>query len=235
MPAPSSPSISIIIPTFNEAANISAALQSVELPDENVECLVVDGGSEDETCAIVARFPEVKLIVSNQVGRGSQMNAGARAAKGELLIFLHADCRLPKGAVAIVQSVCAEKKYIGGSFCLAFDRRHWVLDLCSLASRINHPLATYGDQAQFVRRDAFVAIGGFQNWALMEDLEIQYRLRRRGRLTKIRRPVVSSDRRYRRRGPLAHQIFNIGLVALYLAGVSPERLAKWYRPQLQTG
>ncbi len=229
------PTVSIIIPALNEAGHIARALHSIGPIGGDVECLVVDGGSSDKTCDVVRHWPGVKLLTTASPGRARQMNIGASAARGDILIFLHGDCGLPAGAITGVRETCAGNEIVGGSFCLAFNRRHWVLDLCSLASRINHPLTTYGDQAQFMRRDAYLAIGGFQEWPLMEDLEIQYRLKQRGRLIKIRQPVVSSDRRYRKRGPLMHQAFNIWLVIMYLIGVSPIRLAKWYRPAVQTG
>jgi len=231
----SSPLVSVIIPTLNEATRIERALLSIGELNADIECLVVDGGSDDRTCEMVQKWPGVKLIPADTPGRGKQMNIGARAAKGDILLFLHADCSLPAGAITNVRRICTEHWVAGGSFFLAFTRRHWVLQLSSLCSRINHPLTTYGDQAQFMRRDAFQAIGGFREWPLMEDLEIQYRLRQQGRLIKIRQPVISSGRRYRRHGPFLHQMFNIFLVTLYLIGVSPERLAKWYRPGIPTG
>jgi len=232
---PSTPLVSVIIPTLNEATRIGQALTSIGELGADLECLVIDGGSDDQTCETIQQWPDVKLIVANAAGRGKQMNIGARSAKGDILLFLHGDCRLPADAIDNMRKAFAQRQVVGGSFCLAFTRRHWVLQLSSLCSRINHPLTTYGDQAQFMRRDAFLAIGGFREWPLMEDLEIQYRLRRRGRLIKIRRPVLTSDRRYRRHGPFLHQMFNIFLVTLYLAGASPERLAKWYRPRSPAG
>lgn len=222
-------SVSVVIPALNEAGHLQQALDSIHYPQ--VECIVVDGGSRDATCQIAHKYPGVTLLRSEQPGRGRQMNLGAAQAGGDILLFLHADCRLPEGAIEEVRRVCADDAVAGGSFCLGFARRHWVLSLCSLGSRINHPWTTYGDQAQFMRKDVFQRIGGFQEWPLMEDLEIQYRLRRQGRLVKIRRPVISSDRRYRKRGPFLHQFFNVLLVVLYLLGVSPQRLAGWYRPK----
>lgn len=225
----------MIIPTLNEEEHLEQALESVRDSDAGTECLVVDGGSEDRTCEVAERWPSVKLLRAGAAGRAAQMNLGARAATGEVLLFLHADCRLPRDALALLQRTCADRRVVGGSFCLGFLERHWVLQLCNWGSRINHPLTTYGDQAQFIRRDVFLEIGGFQEWPLMEDLEIQFRLRSCGRLKKIRRPIRCSDRRFRRRGPVAHQLFNTWLVCLYLLGVSPTQLAKWYRPDVHSG
>ncbi len=225
------PLVSVVIPTLNEADYLEQALLSIGELNRLVECIVVDAGSVDRTRDIARRWQNVTLLTSEFPGRARQMNIGGRVARGDILLFLHADCCLPDNALDNVQQVLADKKCVGGSFCLGFAQRHWVLRLCSWCSRVNHPWTTYGDQAQFMRRDIFQVIGGFQDWPLMEDLEIQYRLRKHGHLIKIRRPVISSDRRYRRHGPLLHQLFNILLVVLYLLGVSPQRLARWYRPQ----
>ena len=225
----------MIIPTLNEEEQLEQALGSVRESDVTAECLVVDGGSEDRTCDAVERWPGVRLIRADVAGRAAQMNLGARSATGDVLLFLHADCRLPREAIPLLRGTCADRRVIGGSFCLGFVERHWVLQLCNWGSRINHPLTTYGDQAQFVRRDVFLAIGGFKEWPLMEDLEIQFRLQRCGQLKKIRRPIRCSARRFRRRGPVAHQLFNTWLVGLYLLGVSPTQLAKWYRPDVHSG
>ncbi|MBL4595514.1 MAG: TIGR04283 family arsenosugar biosynthesis glycosyltransferase [Robiginitomaculum sp.] len=227
-------SISIIIPVLNEEAYIEQALSSIG-DDAGVECIVVDGGSDDQTCEIVRQWPNVRLIAAGTSSRATQMNMGADHAQGHVLLFLHADCQLPANAVERVRNACAERNVVGGSFCLGFTRRHWVFQFYSWCSQINHPLMTYGDQAQFVCKDVFDRINGFQEWPLMEDLEIQYRLRRQGKLVKIQAPVISSDRRYRRMGPVRHQVFNIVLVALFLMGVSPKRLAKWYKPTVPTG
>ncbi len=213
---------------------MAAALASIDQLQEGVECLVVDGGSTDQTCVIAERWPGVSLLKTEPPGRGQQMNLGAASASGDVLLFLHADCLLPVDAINLIRKHGYSDNIAGGSFCLGFGRKHWVLQLCSLGSRINHPLTTYGDQAQFMRRDVFEKIGGFKQWPLMEDLEIQKRLRQYGKLIKIREPVISSDRRYRRRGPFVHQMFNVGLVLLYLIGVAPERLARWYRPQYKS-
>lgn len=145
-------------------------------------------------------------------------------------MFLHADVQLPAGAFDAIAASLTDPAVVSGGFCLRYPKRHWVLWLCAQASRINHPLMTYGDQGLFVRRSVFEDIGGFSDWPLMEDLEIHYRLRRKGKLVKLQTPVVSSDRRFIQRGPLFQGVFNLTLILLYLCGVSPQRLARWYRP-----
>ena len=229
------PSVSVVIPTLNEEAYLEDTLRSFCRSSRETECIVVDGGSTDGTCEIAERWPDVRLMHATVAGRGAQMNEGARAATGDVLLFLHADCRLPEGAIRSLRLACQDERVVGGSFCLGFAGRHWVLQLLNVGSRINHPLTTYGDQAQFARASTFHAVGGFEEWPLMEDLEIQFRLRQHGRLSKIRRPVVCSDRRFQRRGPVRHQLFNTALVGLYLLGVPPTRLGQWYRPRRHSG
>ena len=223
------PSISFIIPTLNEADYIEKALRSIDIENSDIECLVVDGGSNDGTCAIVRQWPQIQIISADQSGRGYQMNLGARSATGDVFVFLHADCIMPENALVDLRKVLKSDQIVGGSFCLGFVRRHWLLQFSSFLSRINHPLTTYGDQAQFMRRDVFHNIQGFKEWPLMEDLEIQFRLKKKGRLVKIRRPVMSSDRRYQSPGPIFRQMLNVVLVGLFLVGVQPARLARWYK------
>jgi len=158
------------------------------------------------------------------------MNAGARAAGGEILLFAHADCRLPAAAFAEIHRALGDPAVAAGSFCLAFDRDDPWLRAYARASRINHPLFTYGDQGLFLRRELFERIGGFREIPLMEDVEIQRRLRRAGRFVKLPQPVVTSARRFLRHGVLRQQALNAALVGLYYLGVAPARLARAYGP-----
>lgn len=234
-------SISVIIPCLNESQCLPQALQSVlsnKLDSQFMtECIVVDAQSTDDTAAIALDFPNVHLISSKVVGRGAQMNVGANRATGDILLFLHADCILPHRAFQLIHQAFSNCKVVGGSFCLGFDRQQWVLKLCELGSRIKHPFATFGDQGQFFLRQPFLEAGSFREWPLMEDFEIQYRMRNVGQLVKICEPIISSDRRYygHKRGPLRQQLFNITIVVLYLMGISPHRLARWYRPEKKQG
>ena len=220
--------ISIVIPALNEAQTIGTSLAHLQGFDCHPDIIVVDGGSTDGTLEIVRSFPEVTVLQSPQ-GRGCQMNRGADAARGDILFFLHADTRLPGGGLGAIETIMATENGIaGGSFSLAFDDDSYVLRFFAMFSRINHVLFTYGDQGLFVRREVFKGIGGFRDIPLMEDVDIQRRLRRKGRFVKIRHPVITSARRYRARGSLHQQMINILLVALYYGGVSPARLKRYY-------
>ena len=228
--------ISIVVPTLNEAEHILATLDSLGPLREGDQCILVDGGSTDGTVDLVlAKFPEVEILEADTAGRAIQMNLGAKQARGDVLLFLHGDCRLPPAGLDDIRHVMAGRNVDGGSFYLKFDRSHWVLDLSSQLSRVNSAMTTYGDQGFFFRRDFFEQIGGFQKWPLFEDLAIQLLARRRGQICKLPTPVLSSARRYARRGPVRQQLLNVLLVLLFRLGVSPHWLAGIYRPRKKTG
>ena len=219
--------ISVVIPTLNEAEGIGACIGGLLEAAWGHEIIVVDGGSRDATPDIVRCFDRVRLLHAER-GRGRQMNRGAEAASGGTLLFLHADSRLPAGAFAMIENALERPGAVAGAFSLGFDREHPLLRIYALFSRINHILFTYGDQGLFLRRSVFARIGGFREIPLMEDVEIQRRLRRMGRFVKIRRPVTTASRRFSARGILRQQALNTLIVSLYFAGVAPGRLARLY-------
>lgn len=221
--------LSVIIPTLNEENSLPETLASLPSNPVSAEYIIVDGGSTDATRAVISSKVKCQWLDCPVTGRAEQMNYAVQHARGEVLLFLHADVQLPADAFDLIRAALTDTSVVGGGFCLRYPRRHWVLALCALGSRINHPLTTYGDQGLFMRRDVFECIGGFREWPIMEDLEIQFRLVRRGSLVKLQTPVISSDRRFRKRGPFLHELCNIVLVVLYFCGVSPRRLAVWYR------
>ena len=219
--------ISVIIPTLNEAHNISACLERLYEARHPFEVIVADGGSQDQTLAIVSHFPRVQQIFSER-GKGRQMNAGADLASGDTLLFLHADTYLPPDGLRLIHIAMSDPDVIGGSFSLSFDANNLFLKFYSLCSRINHILFTYGDQALFVGRETFRSIGGFRDIPIMEDIDIQRKLRRKGKFKKIGTPVVTSARRYLKHGVIRQQILNTLLVILYYSGVSPVALKRFY-------
>jgi cellulose synthase/poly-beta-1,6-N-acetylglucosamine synthase-like glycosyltransferase len=156
------------------------------------------------------------------------MNAGALAARGEALLFLHADTRLPPDGLSLIQQALAQPGVAAGSFYLRFDHDHLFLRLYSLCSRINHPLFTYGDQGLFLPAEVFWQVGGFPAWSIMEDVEMLRRLQRTGRIVKIQRPVITSARRYLQNGVIRQQTLNTALVLLYHLGTSPSLLQRAY-------
>lgn len=220
--------ISVVIPVLNEAKTIGPCLSKLQSQIDRHEIVVVDGGSADNTMDIVRAFSNVKPVCSPR-GRSVQMNKGAEVANGDMLLFLHSDTYLPPNGLSLVQACLEKEGFIGGAFCLRFDYPSRFLKLYAHFSRINHIFFTYGDQGLFMAKDTFDDIGGFPNIPIMEDVEIQKRLRSMGRFVKIQDPVVTSARRFLNFGIIKQEIFNISIVLLYHLGVSPFKLAPWYR------
>ncbi len=219
--------ITVIIPALNEAKNIHGSLDSITKQQGEVEIIVVDGCSADGTADVARRH--ARVISSEQRGRAIQMNAGARHACGEVLVFLHADSRLPRNALSMLRSALADPRIVGGTFTLRFDSPQFLLRLIALFTRFRSRFFHYGDQGIFVRRVVFEELRGFNQMPIMEDLDFLQRLRRRGCVTLIKEPVTTSARRFLRHGIVRQQLFDVLLVALYLLGVNPERLSKLYR------
>ncbi len=219
--------ISVVIPVLNESRTIGSCLSLLETEIGRHQIVVVDGGSRDGTMGIVSRFRGVKQL-SAPTGRGCQMNRGAAAAEGDILLFLHADTSLPPGGLKKIERAMEQNGVVAGAFSSTFDDPCPILKLYACFTRINHILFTYGDQGLFVANRVFKAIGGFREIPIMEDVEIQGRLRRAGPFVKIREPVTTSARRFRCHGVIKQQILNCALVCLYHAGVNPLRLARYY-------
>lgn len=219
--------ISIIIPTLNEAASIEATLASLRGASD-VEVIIVDGGSRDETVAL-ARSYGAKVLASPP-GRARQMNAGAEVAKGEVLLFLHGDTRLPEGFDEWVRQALARPGVVAGAFRLGFDSSGWGVRLIErLANwRSTRWQMPYGDQAIFLRAETFRTLGGFPDIPIMEDFELVRRLRRRGRVVTLPIPIVTSARRWREVGVVKTTLINQAVIIGYLVGLSPARLARWY-------
>ena len=222
---------SVIIPVLNEASWVGSLLRSLE-PNTDVEVIVVDGGSTDGTREVVSEFPDV-IYLHSKAGRGIQLNRGAEFATGEILWFLHADSAIPLNWKEAIIEILGKDNTVAGCFPLRFDANPWLLRFFGFLSRWNHPLVTYGDQGFFMRRSQFESIGGFRNFPILEDVEIQCRLRRVGRWGKARIALTTSSRRFLTQGILRQQLKNIGIVSLFLVGASPNRLARFYRPQCE--
>ncbi len=219
------PSVCVVIPALNEATHIAACVHSVLLQGVPAEIVVVDGGSTDDTRA---RVPAEARVVESARGRGAQMNAGARASRADVLLFLHADTTLHAGGLRALVAALASPEVPGGTFTLRFDQPGRLLALYAWCTRWPLPLFHYGDQGIFVRREIFDALGGYREWALMEDVDFLARMQRVGPLALIDLPVTTSARRFARLGVVRQQLLNALLMALYYLGVSPTRLARWY-------
>ncbi|MBN4006705.1 TIGR04283 family arsenosugar biosynthesis glycosyltransferase [Nostoc sp. LPT] len=220
--------ISIIIPVINEAGNIKGAIATTQ-PSINIEVIVVDGGSKDNTVEIVQSLG-VKVI-SSSPGRAVQMNAGAVAASGEILLFLHADSRLPTGFDEMIRTALQQPGIVAGAFKLRIDASllslRWVEWGVNVRSHFCQ--MPYGDQAIFVTKAVFQQIGGFPELPIMEDFELMRRLKAKGHITIISTPVVTSARRWLQKGVFKTTLLNQIVIIAYLLGVSPERIRRWYR------
>jgi len=223
------PGLSIVVPMLNEAAGIEAALQALApLRARGAELIVVDGGSSDASTTRAA--PLADHVLASARGRARQMNAGAAAARGELLLFLHADTRLPDAADALLHQAVA-RGAMWGRFDVRIDGRPMLLRLvAALMNRRSRltGIAT-GDQAIFVRRDLFRRIGGFPDQPLMEDIELSRRLRALAPPCCLRQRVVTSGRRWETRGVWRTIFLMWRLRWRYWRGESPQALAEAYR------
>ena len=226
------PVLSIVIPALNEAAGLEATLQALQpLRLRGVELVLADGGSSDATPTLAQ--PWVDAVVDAPRGRALQMNAGAARARASVLLFLHADTRLPPLAdVLVLQAVQrSDKGACWGRFDVRIEGRPWMLRvvaaLMNLRSRASG-IAT-GDQAIFITREAFERVGGFPEQPLMEDIEISRRLKRLGRPACLRARVCTSGRRWEQRGVWRTIVLMWRLRWRYWRGESPTRLAEAYR------
>lgn len=218
-------SISVIIPTLNEASTIGGLLK--DLGEQGFgQVIVADGGSRDSTVELADAAGVVAL--RSAAGRALQMNTGASAASGEVLIFLHADTRLPSGATEAISLVLRDPRVVGGCFRLRFEPSRPVLRLYGLASWVESYWTSFGDQAFFMRRSAFAAVGGFPQQPLMEDVEMRRHLKRVGRFVKLPSAVMTSARRFEKDGLLRRQALNGMMLTAYGLGISAERLKRFY-------
>jgi rSAM/selenodomain-associated transferase 2 len=221
--------LTIVIPVLNEAAIIVAALEAVApLRGRGAEVIVVDGGSRDGTLALAE--PLADRVIAAPRGRGAPLNAGAALGTGDALLFLHADTTLPNGADRLIAAALAQRAW--GRFDLRIAGRHPFLGgiarMINWRSRLTG-IAT-GDQAIFVRRETFLAVGGFPDLPLMEDVAISQRLKRRCRPACIATPVVTSGRRWEHYGVLRTVLLMWRLRLAFYLGAAPEWLASRYEP-----
>jgi rSAM/selenodomain-associated transferase 2 len=221
--------ISVIMPVLNESVNLQRAIDSTQ-PSDNIEVIIVDGGSTDDTCQVAAARG-IKVIVSPP-GRSKQMNLGAAAATGDILLFLHGDSRLPEGFDQLIRQVMSgDQPPIAGAFRLGIEAPQaslrWVERGVNWRSQVCQ--MPYGDQGIFLRAKVFKEIGGFPDLPIMEDFELMRRLRQQGKILIVPQPVMTSARRWLQKGILKTTVINQLMVLGYLGGVSPARLVELYR------
>ena len=216
--------LSVVIPTLDEEARIESAVRSALAAMGDCEIVVADGGSTDRT-------PELALAVGATVvhapgSRAAGMNAGARAATGSTLLFLHADTTLPDGAHEAVQRALGDA--VGGAFSLDFDERPRFARFGAALYRPFHR-GVYGDQAIFVTRETWNRVGGYRHLPIMEDFDFVQRVRKLGRFVVLPETVTTSSRRQRAHGEARTFATVASIKLLYRLGVSPDRLARAYR------
>jgi rSAM/selenodomain-associated transferase 2 len=221
--------ISIIMPVYNEAKTLRRTLNRLQLSNRE-ELIVVDGGSSDNTVSIASEFTD--MVYETGTGRARVMNYGASQASGEILLFLHADCTLPKKAFSIIRETLGNDGVIAGSFDLAISHpgfRYRVIEAgANLRSRVTS--ITYGDQGIFLEKEVFHRIGGFADIPLMEDIDISRRLKKIGKIAFVRAPVQTSARRWIHEG-VFYTTLRDWVIALSYSffNASPEKLIKYYR------
>lgn len=257
------PKISIIVPVLNEAEIIASTLGQIRatMSPENqdiavfslvryresvdsrlrgndkvdsvphIEIIVVDGGSQDQTVAIAESMGVQAIICGG--GRAAQMNAGANRARGEILLFLHADTQLPQQFDRIVLEQLEDPGIIAGAFDLSIDGQGWGLRLIEIGVkwRSRGFSLPYGDQGIFLRSEVFQRIGGFAQLPIMEDFELMRRLKKQGKIAIAPVSVLTSARRWQKLGLLKTTLINQLMIIGYYLGISPDRLVHWYRRQ----
>ena len=220
--------ISIIIPTRNEADSTGKLLSEL-LEISGVELLVVDGDSTDNTVDVAKSLGAE--VLSTSPGRAQQMNAGAEAAHGDILLFLHSDTRLTPGFAGQIRDALIQPGVSAGAFQLSINGRTFGLRiiewLVNFRSRIFQ--MPYGDQGIFVTAEMFFSVGGFPLQPIMEDFELMRRLKKRGKIEILSLTATTSARRWKRLGVLKTTFINQAIIIGYLIGISPEKLAVWYR------
>lgn len=221
--------VSVVIPVLDEVARIGTRLDELAAHRFH-ETLVVDGGSRDGTADVVRAHGGARLVTAPR-GRGSQLNAGARAATGDVLLFLHADTQLPADAGRWIERTLADATVVAGAFrvrTVADAGRNWLGPLLRIADLRSHVTRhPYGDQAPFVRRAAFEQAGGFPDEPLMEDVVLARRLRALGRIVTVPAYVRASGRRFLKH-PIAGTLAMWTFPTLHRLGVPPRTLARLY-------
>jgi rSAM/selenodomain-associated transferase 2 len=225
--------VSIVVPALNEASHIANTLRALHAVEGEKEVLVVDGGSEDETMAVAAACGAA--VLKSAPGRGTQQHAGALAARGCILWFVHADTIPPPCAITDIRAALEDSSVAGGNFGLTFDGpSRAARQLTAIYPTLRWLNLCYGDSGIFVRRTIYEEIGGFRPFAVFEDLDLLKRLRRAGRFVHLKTRIVTSSRRFENRNFAGMWLQWTALQVLYWAGVHPNTLANWYRQARHT-
>lgn len=225
--------ISIIIPTLNEQNSIGLTLAQAFAAGAS-EVIVVDGGSRDRTVDICLEMGV--RVISSEPGRAKQMNSGAHAATGDILLFLHADTLLPLNFSEEVRQTCTKGNCAAGAFRLRINQPGWGLRIIEASANLRAQLLQmpYGDQAIFLTKEIFERVGGYEDVPLLEDVLLIRQLRKLGRISLLRTAVKTSGRRWVELGIFRTTLVNQAIMTGYLLGVSPKQLQHWYRIRKET-
>ncbi len=226
---PPEPKISVIIPALNEETNIANSIQAARsgYSTGQVEIFVVDGGSADDT---LNRVPDGINVIETKANRAHQMNAGARESTGEILVFCHADTRLPSGWREAVLEALEQPEVIGGAFQSRLEPEEGPLKWMNKVRLPNNWRYMYGDQAMFITRNGFDRMGGFPEIVLMEDVELARGMARLGKVTRIQSRVITDSRRMLEKGVFKQILGNMWRMFRYLYfGATPEQITRSYR------
>jgi len=217
---------SVIVPTLNEEKLIGTCVRGLRQLDPDVEIIVADGKSDDKTAHVAGKLGVI--VVSSEAGRGYQCNAGAACASGDILLFLHADTKLPPRAFVQLRAFFQDDKVNVGVFRLALDVKHPLLNFYAMCNRFDSVLTRFGDQGIVIRTSFFHALGGFPNWPLYEDVRLLQKARKRSHIYLFPGTAVTSARRFVENGILVQCCRDMWYMLSYLLGVSPSRLAAKY-------
>jgi rSAM/selenodomain-associated transferase 2 len=225
-----SPLVSILVPVLDEERELPALLDALAALPGRWEVVVADGGSRDATVALAAAHATAPQVIEARGGRAAQLNAAARAASGDVLLFLHADSRLPCDAYASLAEAWRTAGVSGGNFALRFDGDGAFERVLGAVYRLQRRHGYYyGDSSVWVRREAFDTLGGYRELAIMDDYDFVRRLERLGRTRCLPGPATTSARRWRALG-IPRTVLAWFLIRwLYVAGVSPAKLVRLYR------
>ena len=224
------PLVSVIVPTLEEARSLPGLLDHLAGLAGRLEVIVADGGSLDTTARLARDHPSGPRVVEAPGGRARQLNAGAAVSSGELLVFVHADSRLPADAYRSLAAAWRDGRLVGGNFGLHFEGGDRFAQVLAAYYRLSRHLGVYyGDSSLFVRREVFELLGGFRELPIMDDYDFARRLERSGATACLPGPALTSARRWRRAGVTRTLCCWTAIQALYWAGVPPARLAPLYR------
>jgi len=220
--------VSIIIPVLNEEAEIGELLSLLKEKFPEVEIIVADGGSTDSTVDIAK---EMVQVVFSEKGRAIQMNTGARSAAGDILWFLHADCLPSPESVKLIRNTFIDDSVVAGAFRWKLDGEKWYYQLITGMAHKKNKTRTkfFGDMGIFIRSTVFKEMNGYQEIPLMEEVELNKRIRQYGEIVILDEPLISSDRRLMKNGPIWSFITNNIIKFAYSFGFSSEFLAKFYK------